>query len=460
MDQKKILIAPLSSSFRDPAGFVFKASQGIQRAVTHYGRAYYDVLMQSPLYEELVQKKWLVAHREVKNEDGNFYKILEPKQIPVITYPHEWSFSQFKDAALLTLKIQLRAMDLGLSLRDATPYNIQFVGTDPIHIDTLSFEKLINQPWKAYKQFCEMFLAPLALMSERSLNFNKYMAVDLNGMDLLLSSRLLPCLSWLNPIYLIHLHLHALSQKKYADSSHDTKNISMSPQRLKMLIHGLFDGVQSIRLRNHKTEWSHYYESQTHYGEDAHNFKADQIKRWILDIAPKQTLDLGGNDGKFSRIASELGSYTLCVDLDANCIERNYLSSKTNGDRNMLPVFLDLSKPSPQIGWSCTERDSFFNRVAPDLTMALALIHHLRISLSVPLDLIALFFSKIKGYLIIEFVPKDDPMVQKLLLTREDIFWDYSEENFKKCFGQYFRFVEQVQIPGTNRNLCLLQSNS
>ena len=446
------------SSFKDPSGFVMVSPEGIKRAITYHGKADYDRLMASSLYSELVQRKWLVPHDEISSGEGGFYKVIAPVRIPVISYPHEWSFSQFKDAALLTLNIQSLALEHGMSLKDATPYNIQFIGPQPVLIDTLSFEEWSDRPWVAYKQFCESFLAPLFLMSQIALDFNKYLSVDLDGIDLALCSKLLPATSWLNPSCLLHIHLHAMAQNRCANSEVRGKSGGFSKHQSAALVDSLSSAVRKLRYRRKKTAWSHYYASQLHYTDAAEDFKLAYVKTKIAEVKPRQLLDLGGNNGKYSRLATANGVYSVCADIDPFCVDENYLSSKERGDALMLPLRLNLASPSPDIGWAAKERSSFFKRVKPDMVLALALVHHLRIGSNVPLEWIADFFAQFGGSLLIEFVPKSDPMAQKILRNRADIFFDHTVEGFEQCFRRHFEIIDKTRIPQTERILYLLRS--
>ncbi|MDR1267195.1 MAG: hypothetical protein LBJ70_02305 [Holosporales bacterium] len=119
----------------------------------------------APFLQELAQEGLVPSFSEREPLEGT-WKTLEVAPIPFISYPYEWSFSQLKAAALLTLSLQERALARGLVLKDASAYNVQFVGARPIFVDLLSFEGAKpNQPWSAYQQFCMHFLAPLALIS-------------------------------------------------------------------------------------------------------------------------------------------------------------------------------------------------------------------------------------------------------------------------------------------------------
>jgi len=457
-------VKPLSSSFRDPAGYVFSESGTIKRGITDFGRKNYEAFMGSGLYERLVQSRSLIPHEAAQVSSGEFYKIIVPGQIPVISYPYEWCFSELKDAAILTLTIQLTALESGFGLKDATPFNVQFIGSRPVFIDTLSFEPLKEEPWVAYRQFCESFLAPLVCMAEIRQDFNKYLKTDLDGFDLEFCRKILPPKTWIHLGYLTHIHLHGLSQAKFKDKavrapgSKGSVPARFSKRSLIALTQHLLSTVNGIRLKNKKTAWSDYYADQCHYSENAENFKSRQVSEWLKTDSPRLALDLGANTGKFGRLATQMGVYCVGSDLDASCVEENYLLSKSKQDEKMLPLLMDLSNPAGGLGWQAQEREPFFQRVKPDLTMALALIHHLRITHNIPLDLLSVFFSQITKNLIIEFVPKEDPMAQKLLQNREDIFHDYREENFERSFASHFSIDHKIKLPETHRTLYHLKS--
>ncbi len=453
-------VSPLSASFRDPAGYVFVESGIVKRAVTPFGRKNYEAFISSGLYQRLLERRWIVPHEEKEPGDTSLFKVLVPEQIPVISYPYEWCFSQLKDAAILTLDIQLTALECGLSLKDATPFNVQFIGPRPVFIDTLSFEALKEQPWIAYRQFCEMFLAPLALMAHVRQDFNKYYKTDLSGFDLAFCHKLLPRKTWFRVGLFTHIHLHAMGQAKFNDKTGDpapTKPMNLSKGALIELARHLRSTVGGIQFPSRKTTWGDYYAEQKHYSVAAENFKSRQVEEYVDRVKPRLLLDLGGNTGKFSRLATQKGIYSVCADVDGACVEQNYRESKAKPDENMLPLLLDLSNPSGGLGWKNKERNAFFDRVKPDLILALALIHHLRITHHVPLSLLASFFSENTQNLMLEFVPKEDPMAQKLLQHREDVFHDYDEKNFEKCFGEHFSIERKTPLPETKRTLYCLK---
>ncbi len=180
----------LGSSFRDPSGFVFFRDGQLLRQINRSYREHYDMFMSSGLYDGLQKQQAIVRHQEVENStDTQAYKTIAPQQISFISYPYEWCFGQLKDAALLTLEIQKTAMEHGMTLKDASAYNIQFDQGKPILIDTLSFEKYQEgSPWQAYRQFCQHFLAPLALMHYSNMHAGRLSAIWLDGIPLEIAS--------------------------------------------------------------------------------------------------------------------------------------------------------------------------------------------------------------------------------------------------------------------------------
>ena len=214
----------LTSSFRDPSGFVFKYNEKIYRQINKCFANDFDSFISSGLYSALIEKGLLISHEDVNTSDipytENCHRIILPKQIPYISYPYEWSFSQLKDAAILTLKVQAQSLKYGFSLKDASSYNVQFIGNELKFIDTLSFEPYKEgEPWIAYRQFCQHFLAPLALMAYVDADLAKLLSNYIDGIPLSLTSKLLPNRTRLNYGLQIHLQLHAKIQKAYSDSA-------------------------------------------------------------------------------------------------------------------------------------------------------------------------------------------------------------------------------------------------
>jgi hypothetical protein len=450
----------IPSSFRDPSGFLFYRNGSIYRQVNISYKENYDHLMNSGLYETLVGAELLIPHKEVDIEGAKpdkSYKIIQPELITFISYPYEWSFSQLKDGTLTTLEIQKKSLDFGMSLKDCSAYNIQFRKGKPILIDTLSFEKYSpGKPWAAYRQFCQHFLAPLALMSYKDIRLNQLFRIYIDGVPLDLASSLLPLSTCFRFSLLSHLHLHAKSQNHFADKTINTSGRKVTLLSFLGLIDNLESTIKEMKWRDQRSEWAHYYED-TNYSPESLQQKRQIVAEFLNTINPRSVWDLGANVGMFSRIASDRGIQTISFDIDPAAVEKNYLDCIKNDETNILPLLLDLTNPSPGIGWENQERISLVDRAPADAVFALALIHHLAISNNLPLKKIADFFKKICNWLVIEFIPKSDSKVRRLLTTREDIFLDYTQRIFESEFRKYFKIENSVKIKDSERILYLMK---
>lgn len=440
-------------SFRDLSGFVFVKNKKIFRQINPEYFTQYRKFCDSGLSQFLISNKLLISHKEIQNSSKKI--ILEHEKVPYISYPYEWSFSMLKDAALLTLKILKKATEHEMILKDASAYNVQFIGTKPIFIDTLSFDFYKEgETWIAYKQFCQHFLAPLALMAKEDIRLNTLLRNHIDGIPLDIASKLLPTFTKLNLSILSHIHLHAQNQKRMSDKKINSKKYKMTKFQMLSLIENLNFTINRLKLGNVKTEWEKYY-SFTNYKPKSFKEKHKIVDSFIQKVKPKTALDLGANTGEFSKIACKHGAYTVASDIDPLAVETCY--NKNQNNEKLLPIIVDLKNPSPAIGWSNSERKSFTDRFCVDVVMALAIIHHLAISNNLPFEMIAKYFSKLGKYLIIEFVPKNDSKVKILLQNREDIFTNYSREYFEKSFSKYFRTREIKCILNSKRILYLFE---
>ena len=452
----------LRSSFRDPAGFVFRQDGRIFRQINRSYARNFELLIQSGLYEELSNEGLLIRHEPAdislrRTEDAA--AVILPEQISAITYPYEWCFGQYKDAALTTLEIQKRALQRGMSLKDASAFNIQFHKGAPVLIDTLSFEGYEEgKPWIAYRQFCRHFVAPLVLMSSVDPRLNRLMRTDIDGVPLDLASKMAPSKTKLNFWILTHLHLHAKMEHKAAAANGTGRTATISKHSMLALIDSLQSLVRGLKWEPEGTQWGDYY-GHTNYSAKAMIEKKRLVSELFNEISPRPETawDLGSNTGEFSRIASNEGMQTLSMDVDPAAVEKNYRAVRDNKEEFLLPMLQDLTNPSASIGWSNAERDSLAQRGPAGVLFALALIHHLAIGNNVPLPDIAGFFAEIGDWLIVEFVPKSDSQVQRMLEAREDIFHGYTQDAFEESFAQTFLVKARKPIEGTERTLYLMQ---
>jgi ribosomal protein L11 methylase PrmA len=450
-------------SFRDPSGFLFTRDGVLYRQVGRRYREAWDLLASSGLYARLVDEGLLVEHREVSPELAaapGAYRVIRPELVPFVSYPYEWCFSALKDAALATLRIQEEALAHGMVLKDASAYNVQFRNGRPLLIDTLSFEPYREgEPWVAYRQFCQHFLAPLALMALRDVRLGQLLRVHIDGVPLDLASALLPARTKLRFGLLTHLHLHARSQARHADAAADAKTppaARVSRTGMRALVDSLRSAVSGLEWKPGGTEWGDYYDA-TNYSDAAADHKTALVSELLAAASPKTVWDLGGNTGRFSRLAVDGGAHVVSWDIDPAAVEKNYRELRREGPRALLPLVLDLTNPSAAIGWANEERMSVAQRGPVDLVMALALVHHLAISNNVPLERVADFLAPLAETLLIEFVPKEDSQVRRLLATREDIFDRYTPEGFEAAFATRYHRIEARPIRETSRVLYLFR---
>lgn len=450
----------VEASFRDKSGFVYEENGVFYRQVSYSYQQHYAHLMSSGLYDALTKKGWLLEHEEIAHKMGQYdtYKILYPEQLSFISYPYSWSFGMLKDAALLTLKIQKLALKHDMILKDASAYNVQFIGSRPVFIDSLSFETYTEGvAWVAYGQFCRHFLAPLALMAYKDVSLNKLLIAHLDGIPLPLVSKLLPWKTRLNINLALHIHLHARTQVRSQDKKIEKKPQSLPKNALLNLCTSLESTIKKLNWQPTATEWHDYYDKSV--GKAYFEHKKDLVTAFLEDTTSTtgRVLDLGANDGTFSQLAAKVGKDVLSFDIDPACVEQNYQRLKTEKETRITPLIVDVTNPDPAIGWQNRERTSLWERTNAETTMALALIHHLCISNNIPLSMVAKWLSDISQHLIIEFVPKTDKKVQILLQNREDIFDDYTLEHFIDQFSKYFNIKKQTIITPTERVLFLMK---
>lgn len=450
---------PLRSSFRDPSGFLFTHGGRLYRQINPSYQSQYERLVGSGLYEKLVELNLLIPHQEVESSNSDAFKTIAPEPVPFISYPYEWCFGQLKDAALATLEVLRQALAKGMILKDASAYNIQFSRGKPVLIDTLSFEHYKEgSPWVAYGQFCRHFVAPLALMAHADIRLGRMSRDFIDGIPLDLASKLLPKRTRWNIHIASHIHIHG---KSVASAGNQKASRPLSRKGLDAIIDSLQTLVSGLQWNERASTWSDYYDN-TNYSDAAMQTKLGLVEKLLSECptSTKSVWDLGANTGRFSELASKRGWHTVAWDLDASAVEQCYRHVKDGGDANLLPLVQDLTNPSPDLGWAHQERDSLIGRGPADVAMALALVHHLAIGNNVPLPSVAEFMAQAGKRLIIEFVPKEDSQVQRLLSTREDIFNAYNQKEFESAFEKQFELVSRHPIDGTSRTIFLMQRRS
>jgi hypothetical protein len=451
----------IPASFRDPRGSVFSRDGALYRQVGRDHAPDYDHLMSSGLYEALTGDGSLISHQEVDPGLGltpDAYRVLQPERVRFVSYPYEWGFTQFRDAALLTLSVQAAALSHGMTLRDGSAFNVTFHRGGPVFLDTTSLGILEEgRPWVAYRQFCQHFVAPLALMSYRDVRLGQLGRIYLDGVPLELANELLPSRTRMKAGLMMHVRLHSGSQQRHAADEKPAASKPFSRRSFDGLVESLRRTIESLSEPEGRSAWRRYYAEAEHYSDEASEQKERLVDRWIAERSPQTVWDLGANTGRFSRLASAKGIDTLALDSDAFCVDEAYLEARRSGDTHLTSVVSDLTNPSPGLGWVNEERSSLEERGPADLVLALALIHHLAIANNVPLPLVIDQLARLGRAAVVEFVPKEDAKVQALLRDREDIFEDYNRSSFETAAATRFTIVNREGLADSGRTLYLLE---
>lgn len=449
------------ASFRDPSGYMFHDGDVLRRVINPIYFSQYNKLKESGFFKTLIKQGMLIPHTETSVADDKI--IITPEPIPFITNPYEWGFEQFKHAALHTLKIQKYALSKGFILKDASAYNVTFHKGKPVFIDTLSFDFYEEgTPWRAYKQFITHFFGPLVLAKYHGTEIFKMLQTHIDGIPVKLIASLLPGKTKLSATIHTNIHLLAKMEGKHSeDYKAETKVAKLSKKAQSNILESLFNFIKKLE-GNETTEWGNYYD-KTNYETAAFEGKKKLIREWVTPLNPQRLIDVGGNDGTFARTVLDKVPDVLVTDIDSNAVDYNYKQVQENNETNMLPFVCDVLQPAPGIGFNNTERNSLLERLKnynPDITMALALIHHITLSGNVPFEKSAEFFAKFSGTLIIEFPKRTDSWVESLLVRKREFinhFDFYNEAAFEVGFNQFFTIEKKEIVPGTKRVLYLMK---
>lgn len=454
---------PDPGSFRDPGSRVYLLDGEVVRGLGPEAADDFAALEASPLYQAALDAGELVGtHRldraPVGIDADGWVAYLAHDAIPVVSYPYEWTFEMLRDAALLTLSLTERALDHGLITKDATPYNVQFVGARPVFIDLGSFERLEKgEPWYGYRQFCALFLNPLLLQARRGIRFNPWLRGALEGIEPAEAAAILRGRDGWRGGALTHVVLHARLERRYADSDRDVraeiKAAGLGPAIVKAQVRKLRKVVERLRWRSGESEWSKYSD-RGHYSDADLRAKSEFVQRIAAQRHRAQVLDLGANDGHFTDLVLPHTDYAVAVDGDAVVVDRLYRRLRERGERKVLPLTLDLADPSGGIGWRGRERAPFADRVHPDLILFLAVVHHLAITHTIPLDEIVAFLAALGAEVVFELPLPGDPMVQRLMGHKRDRRFDrYNRDEAERAIGAAFDVIEREDLPSGTRIL-------
>lgn len=449
------------ASFRDPSGHVFLQDGRIFRTVTPHGAPHYDAVLKTGLLDKWMEKGLLVkttkAPQDITPPENAVY-CLEHEKLPLISYPYEWSFYQLQAAAVLHLNLQIDALERGLVFSDASAYNIQFVDTRPILIDILSLRPYQDgEFWSGHQQFCEQFLNPLLLRSLFGIPHNAWYRGYLDGIPTAEFSKMLKWKHYLSWNVLTNVKmLSALQQGAHDKGTQDLKHIKqkkLSRNGYKSILINMRDWLQKMHPHgSKKTTWSDY-DHDNSYSSEEEKQKHALIADFIKMHKPKTTIDMGCNTGAFSQTAIENGTERIIgFDFDINAIEKAYMRGQEH-KLPILPLHMDAVNPSPAQGWNMQERQSLTERVSADALIALAFLHHLVIGKNIPMNSAVKWLVDFAPYGMIEFVPKNDPMVERMLALREDIFPHYTEDTFRTILQKHAKITHEETVSAAGRKL-------
>ncbi len=455
--------ARIPGSFRDPAGQVFRSGDRIFRTVAESAASDYEHVRDTGLLERLAAEGLLTGAAEVDpsvlGEDGrNARYVIEHPKIPFITFPYEWPFSALKAAARLHLDLHLCLIEHDVTLSDASAYNIQFIGPKPTFIDTLSLRRYRDgEYWLGHQQFCDQFLNPLLLRAHLGMPHNAWYRGSLEGISSAELARLLPLRSKLSWRIASQVVLPAKLQRKAINNAEQKP--SKMPKRglakpaFKAMLSQLLNWVDKLKPADAgKTIWQDY--TQTHsYDDPEEQAKREMVAAFVGATKPALLFDFGCNTGAYSALALETGAGSVVgFDMDQGALDGAFARAVNDG-LAFLPLYLDAANPSPAQGWRQAERPGLADRAPANALLALAFVHHLAIARNIPLDQLLAWLTSLAPAGVIEFVPKNDPTVQRMLALREDIFSDYDVSNFAASLAKQARIVQRSVVSASGREL-------
>ncbi|OGT37935.1 MAG: hypothetical protein A3F11_02890 [Gammaproteobacteria bacterium RIFCSPHIGHO2_12_FULL_37_14] len=459
-----------AGSFRDPMGHIYESHQCIYRFISEAGRKQYESIFSS--IDDAVQQGYLIPSQELEKDRwptknlNNVAYVLEHQPVPYISYPYEWSFRYLKDAALHHLNFQLFLLQKNIALKDASAYNIQFIGSKPVFIDLLSLAPYNpGDYWFGHRQFCEQFINPLLLRSILGISYNHWYRGSLEGIVTSDINRIIPFHKKFDWNVFVHIVLQNRLDNFARENQEKAIYRAKSRKVFSKLAYEAFlkqikKWIQGLEPKNiGKTSWGEYIHAHTYDNDELLKKKAF-IADFSNKVKPKILIDLGCNTGDYSLLSLENGAeYVIGFDFDQAALDLAYLHAK-DASKSFLPLYLDVSNPSPDQGWLQAERYGFSKRTKPQALIALAFIHHLAIAKNVPLFQLIRWLIDSAPQGIIEFIPKEDPTILKMLSLRKDIFVDYHQDVFESLLMNYAKIVKKEKISKSGRMLYWYDRNN
>ena len=440
-------------SFRDPAGRVFYEGDRVLRTMSGEAAGDWEALVDSGFLHAAMESGQIVRTAETDHHTAG--RVLQHDRIPLVTYPYEWSFGMLRDAALLQLDLLVAALHANLTMKDASPYNVQFVGARPVFIDVGSFGRYTpGEPWLGYRQFCQLYLYPLLLASYARIDFRPLLRGALDGVPVAFARSVLRGTRMLRPGAAVHVGMQARLTRRLADedtamrqaltrSGFNREMIIRNASRLRELVAGL---PSPAPLEDGWTE----YQGCAHVDADR-GPKSEFVERVANRTHRSLAWDIGSNDGHFSRIIASRADTVAALDSDGDVCDQVYENLKENpSSANVIPLVFDVSDPSPAMGWRTSERRTLEARGRPDLVLVLAVMHHLVITDNIPLGQVLSWLRGLDAEVCFEWVPPGDPMAARLAKDKQstEVHSDYSVENFDSLVSSMFEVVDHLDLGG------------
>lgn len=432
-------------SFRDPCGYVFRDGRRIVRAVMPRAadsfadvhdsgilKTLSDAGLMLPTLRIAASAEELALYPGARGETAA--ALYEHPRVPLISYPYEWVFSQLKEAALAHLDAQILALEEGFVFSDATAYNMQFVDGRAVHIDAMSVRRYREgEAWGGYNQFCRQYLLPLLIEAWAGVGFQRLYRGSMAGIAFEDALAILPRRKLMTSMSgFLHVWMHGRAViKESSNIGRDRAQAAKLPKaRYGAILQQMRGFVAGLDSAKRPASYWKTYAAANSYSDGMRDTKLAFVRDWAGAARPGTVWDIGGNTGDFSLAALEAGAErAVILDADADSLEAAWRTRTKKGHKGLMPLYMDLGDPSPDMGWQQRERKGLGARAGgADGMIALAVIHHMCIAGNLPLEEVVDWFLSLAPTGVIEFVPKQDPMVQGLLEVREDVFDDYTTE--------------------------------
>jgi SAM-dependent methyltransferase len=470
-------------SFRDPAGCCCSFNGRVLRFVAAEAVPEFEQFLQTNCARQFIARKQFVSTRRLnENETAALLEspelppvfraqpggaVFEHERIPFPGYPHEWPPEMLWAAGRLTLELAQAALADGFGLKDATPRNVLFRGSEPVFIDALSFER--RHPgdpiWKPHAQFVRTFLLPLLANRRWGLPLAEIFTTRRDGLEPEEVYRLCGPLEKIKPRTLSLVSIPTwLSRRAGPDDQkiyqpHLLANTEKAQFILESLFKRLERTLDSLKpVAQKKSVWSDYMATHS-YDDPAFAAKEKFVSEALREFKPARVLDAGANTGHFSALAAQAGAEVVAVDLDAACAGAIWRRAREQ-KLNILPLVVNLARPSPALGWRNGECPSFLDRAtgAFDGVLMLALIHHLLVTERIPLEeILRLAYEVTSSLLVIEFIDSKDEMFRRLTRGRESLHASLNAAAFERAGAAHFEIVRSLALPGTQRRVYCLK---